>query len=61
MKIEIYRDQKREWRWRIKARNGRVVWASSEGFKRRARAKRNLVLVSCALGGVSLEAALQAA
>jgi uncharacterized protein YegP (UPF0339 family) len=59
MKIEIYRDRKREWRWRIKARNGRIIGASSEGFERRARAKRNLALISCALGGISLEAALQ--
>jgi uncharacterized protein YegP (UPF0339 family) len=51
MKIEIYRDRKREWRWRIKARNGRIVGASSEGFNRRGKAQKNLWLISKALSG----------
>jgi uncharacterized protein YegP (UPF0339 family) len=49
MKIEIYRDRKREWRWRIKVRNGRIIGASSEGFERRARAERNLHLIAKAI------------
>jgi len=35
-KIEIYRDKKREWRWRMRASNGRIVADGSEGYKRRA-------------------------
>ena len=42
MKIEYYKDARREWRWRIKARNGCIVAASSEGYRRRANARANL-------------------
>ena len=30
--MDIYQDTKRRWRWRVKAPNGEVVGASSEGF-----------------------------
>lgn len=42
MKAEIYKDEKGLWRWRIKARNGKVVGASSEAYVRRAACERNL-------------------
>ena len=35
-KLEIYRDGRREWRWRLKASNGRIVADSGEGYRRRA-------------------------
>ncbi len=35
MKIEIYKDRKAEWRWRARARNGKIVADSGEGYKRR--------------------------
>jgi uncharacterized protein YegP (UPF0339 family) len=42
---EIYKDRRDEWRWRRRAINGRIVGASSEGYKLRrecvANAKRN--------------------
>jgi len=34
-KLEVYKDSKGEWRWRLKASNGRVVATSGEGFKRK--------------------------
>lgn len=40
-----YRDIGNEWRWRIQARNQRIIHASSEGFKRKADAERNWRLV----------------
>jgi uncharacterized protein YegP (UPF0339 family) len=45
MKVVFYRDVRGEWRWKIVARNGRIVGASSEGFKRERAARRNLELV----------------
>ena len=33
MKFEIYQDVRGEWRWRIKATNGRIVGDSGEGYK----------------------------
>jgi len=35
-KLQIYRDGRREWRWRLRASNGRIVADSSEGYRRRA-------------------------
>jgi len=37
-KLEIYRDAKREWRWRLRAANGRIVADSGEGYRRRTAA-----------------------
>jgi uncharacterized protein len=35
-KIEIYRDDAKEWRWRLKATNGKIVAVSGEGYKNKA-------------------------
>jgi uncharacterized protein YegP (UPF0339 family) len=32
-KPEFYKDQSGEWRWRLKADNGEIVGAATEGFK----------------------------
>ncbi len=39
MKFYIYKDRAGEWRWRLKARNGRIVADSGEGYKTRAGAR----------------------
>lgn len=38
MIFQIYRDLKREWRWRLKSTNGAVIGDSGEGYKRRTHA-----------------------
>ena len=35
MKFELYQDKKNEFRWRLKARNNRIMADSSEGYKTR--------------------------
>lgn len=40
MKIRIYKDRSGEWRWRMVARNGRVVADSAEGYKTKRGAVR---------------------
>jgi len=42
MKLELYKDEEKEWNWRIIARNGRVVAYGSEGYKKRATMKKTL-------------------
>lgn len=37
-KYEIYHDASGEWRWRLKASNGKIV-ASGEGYKRKQGAQ----------------------
>ncbi len=34
-RYQFYQDPRGEWRWRLKARNGRIV-ASGEGYKTRS-------------------------
>lgn len=40
-KWEIYQDNKKEWRWRRIASNGREVGASTEGYKNRSNCVDN--------------------
>jgi len=50
-KLEIYRDAKREWRWRLRASNGRIVADSGEGYRRRAAAYEAVKRVRSILAG----------
>lgn len=34
--LQIYRDSRGEYRWRVTARNGRILADSSEGYKTKA-------------------------
>ncbi len=55
MKVEIYK-QKGEWRWRIKARNGRILAVSSEGYKGKRHCERMAFrCVTAGLGHVVCE------
>ena len=56
MKLEIY-EASDGWRWRVTARNGEIVAASSEAFTRRHGAKRNLWVVIKALINLADEVA----
>jgi uncharacterized protein YegP (UPF0339 family) len=42
--VEFYQDEseKQEWRWRVKAGNGQIIGASTEGYDREQHAKNNL-------------------
>ena len=40
VKFELYEDDKKEHRWRLKAANGQVVAVSSEGYKAKADAEK---------------------
>lgn len=42
--VDFYREgrSRRSWRWRVRARNGEIIGASTEGYSRRSGAARNL-------------------
>lgn len=40
MKVEFFKDKAGEWRWNLKAANGRIVADSSEGYKTKWSCKR---------------------
>ena len=50
-KLEIYRDGRREWRWRLKASNGRILADSGEGYRRRASMLRGIECARVLLSG----------
>lgn len=39
-KFHIYEDDGGEWRWRLKAANGRIISDSAEGYTSKAGARR---------------------
>jgi uncharacterized protein len=44
-KLEIFKDKKNDFRWRLKARNHKIIAESGEGYKRRAGMEKSLNLV----------------
>jgi uncharacterized protein YegP (UPF0339 family) len=45
MKVEFFQDRTKEWRWRLKAANGRLMAVSGDGYKSKAGAKEGFELV----------------
>ena len=50
-KLQIYRDGRREWRWRLRASNGRILADSGEGYRRRRSARDAVDRVRTVLAG----------
>ena len=48
-KPRIYIDAAKEWRWTIKAGNGKIIGASTEGFSSKQGSLNNLRLVANAI------------
>lgn len=42
MRIEIYEDQASEWRWRLRATNGRILCDGSEGYSSKPGVRRSI-------------------
>jgi uncharacterized protein YegP (UPF0339 family) len=45
MRFTVYRDAKREWRWRLRARNGRIIADSAEGYKTEGAAMDRVLVI----------------
>ena len=58
-KLQIYRDANREWRWRLRASNGRILADSGEGYRRRASARHAAARVRTILAGDALVVEVQ--
>ena len=39
--VEFYRDSSNEWRWRVRADNGEIIAASTEGYEHMIDANTN--------------------
>ena len=47
MHFEIYPDKTGLWRWRLKARNGRIIADGGEGYASKRNTQRAVRLVKC--------------
>jgi len=45
MKFVIYRDKKREFRWQLLARNGRIIADSAESYKRKSQVAKMITKI----------------
>lgn len=45
MYFELYKDRAGEWRWRLKASNGKIVADSGEGYHNKSDAEHGINLV----------------
>ncbi len=55
LKFEIYRDSRREFRWRLKAGNGRQIAKSDEGYKAKAACRNAVELIISEAGSATIE------
>jgi uncharacterized protein YegP (UPF0339 family) len=44
-RIELYKDRKKEWRWRFFSANNKILACSGEGYKRKGSMKKSLNIV----------------
>jgi len=55
MKFLIYKDSKKEWRWSLIARNGRIIADGSEGYKRRRNCIHGIEALKSGAGNALLQ------
>lgn len=55
MKFEVWRNKNGEWRWRARARNGKLVATSGESFRGRSGAMKGIRAVAGADEGTPVE------
>ncbi|MBV9492658.1 MAG: DUF1508 domain-containing protein [Acidobacteria bacterium] len=49
MRFEKYRDNRKEWRWRLYSKNNRIIAVSSEGYDREDSCDHSIELVKQAV------------
>ena len=55
MKFHIYKDDKGEWRWRLKAINGKILADSGEGYSTKQACKDGIDLVKSTTANTPVE------
>ena len=54
-RVEIYKDRKKEWRWRFFSANNKILACSGEGYKRKASMRKSLNTVREVIPFVPIE------
>lgn len=55
MKFEYYKDEQDEWRWRLRAANGRIIADSGESYKNRVDCLHAIELLKGVTGATVVE------
>ena len=45
--LEIYKDKRGKWRWRLCASNGKIIASASEGYENKGDMWDNIELILC--------------
>jgi hypothetical protein len=54
-KLELYEDKSGEWRWRLKASNGRITATGGEGFSSKSACHTSMIRVWSTFGSDNFE------
>lgn len=57
LSFEVYQDAKEEFRWRLKAGNGKIIAVSSEGYKAKADCVKGIELVKTGAASAKVQEA----
>ncbi len=55
LKFQIYRDSRSEFRWRLRAGNGRVIAKADEGYKTKAACLKTVDLIMAEAAAATIE------
>lgn len=55
LKFEVYEDKKMEFRWRLKAANGQIIAASSDGYAAKANCERAVEVIKKGVAGAEVK------
>lgn len=55
MRFEVYRDERKEWRWRLIAVNGKKVAVSGEGYHNYGDMMDTIMLIRAGVGMAYLD------
>lgn len=55
LKFELYRDNRSNFRWRLRARNGKLIASSGEGYKAKAACQRAIDLIMKEASSATIE------
>ena len=55
IKFELYKDKAMEFRWRLKAANGQIIGAASEGYKAERDAEHAIELIKKGAATATIE------
>jgi len=55
VRFRVYKDEVDEWRWQLKARNGRIIGDSGEGYKNKKDMVKSMDLIRKAFGDNTVE------